>query len=151
MLLERARQRRGAGVEHQDAGPVGVDELPGHGGVGRVGAHRGEGLAELGAQFAQGGAVAGDPDDGRARPAERGGDAPAEPPAGPGDQRGRALDVIAWHNDSPGVLQLLPPVVWRLIDVDQAEPLESPRAGLQRAPASNRQQKRRFDGGRTAC
>jgi hypothetical protein len=150
VLLERARQRRGAGVEHENARPVGVDELPGHGGVGHVGAHRGEGLAELGAQVSQGGAVACDPDDRRARPAERGGDAPAEPPAGAGDQRGRALNVIAWHNDSPGVLQFPPPVVWRLIDVDQSEFSESPRAGLQRAPASNRQQKRRFNGGRTA-
>jgi len=128
-MLERARQRRGAGVEHQDAGPVGVDELPGHGGVGRVGAYRGEGLAEFGAQFLQRGAIAGDPDDRRAGPVERGGDAPAEPPAGAGDQRGRALNVIAWHNDSPGVLEFPPPVVWRLIDVDQPESPESPRAG----------------------
>src|SRR5690349_1204409 len=35
----------------------------------------------------------------------------------------------------PGVLRFPPPVVWRLIDVDQPEPAESPRAGLQRAPA----------------
>ena len=48
------------------AGPVGVDELPGHDRVGRVGGHRGEGLAEFGAQFLQRGAVAGDPDDVRA-------------------------------------------------------------------------------------
>ena len=60
---------------------------------------------------------------------ERGGDAPAEPAAGPGDQRGRALDVIAWHSDSPGVLEFPPPVVWRLIDIDQPESPESPRAG----------------------
>ena len=111
VVLQRTRQRGGAGVEHENAGPVGVDELPGHGGVGRVGAHRGEGLAEFGAQFFQRGAVAGDPDDRGAGPVERGGDSPAEPPAGPGDQRGRALNVIAWHNDSPGVLEFLPPVV----------------------------------------
>ena len=106
VVLQRTRQRGGAGVEHENAGPVGVDELPGHGGVGRVGAHRGEGLAEFGAQFFQRGAVAGDPDDRGAGPVERGGDSPAEPPAGPGDQRGRALNVIAWHNDSPGVLRV---------------------------------------------
>src|SRR5262249_62363325 len=43
-----------------------------------------------------------------------------------------------------------PPVVRRLIDADQPERSESPRAGLQRTPPSKRQQKRRFNGGRTA-
>ena len=77
----------GARVQHQDAGPAGVDEPPGHVRVGGVGGHRGERAADFGAQLVQRAAVAGHPGDLRARPGQGGGDAPAEAPAGPGDQR----------------------------------------------------------------
>src|SRR5215472_15765384 len=82
--LDRPRQRGGAGVEHQNARAVGVGELPGHGRVGGIDRYRGEGFAEFCAQFFQQGAIAGDPDDLRARLAQGGGDATAEAPAGAG-------------------------------------------------------------------
>jgi hypothetical protein len=90
VVLDRPRQRVGAGVEHQDGGTVGVDELASDDGVGRVSGDRGERFAEPRAQFFQRSAVAGDPDDRRARLAQGDGDATAEAPAGPGHQRRRA-------------------------------------------------------------
>jgi hypothetical protein len=76
--------------------------VPGHGWVGGIGRHRGEGFAEFCAQFFQRGAIAGDPDDLRARLAQGGGDATAEAPAGAGDHGRRACYFIVRHNDPSG-------------------------------------------------
>jgi hypothetical protein len=69
---------------------VGVDEPLGQGRVGGIGGHRDEGFAECCAHLFQRGAIAGDPDHLRTRPAQSDGDATAKASAGAGDQRRRA-------------------------------------------------------------
>jgi hypothetical protein len=93
VLVDRAEQRAGAGVEHQDARPVHIDELPGGHRVSRVGGHRGERVADLGLRLLQAGLVAGDADDAGAGAGQRGGDGAAEAAAGPGDDGGGSGDV----------------------------------------------------------
>jgi hypothetical protein len=51
VVVQRSRQRAGPGVERQRARVVGVDELAGDGGIGRVGGDRGERVAMLGPQL----------------------------------------------------------------------------------------------------
>jgi hypothetical protein len=100
-VLDRPRQRRGARIEHQDAGAVLVDQLAGHHRVGGVRGHRRERLAQLCAQFLQCAAVPGDPDDLRARSGQGGSDATAKAPAGAGDQRRHSCYRMVWHDDPP--------------------------------------------------
>ncbi len=88
LLPERAAQRGRPGVEHQDVRPVGVDELPGHDGIGGVGGDGRDRAAELGGQLGESAAVAGHRDHVRAGRAECRRDAAAQAPAGAGDDGG---------------------------------------------------------------
>ena len=90
VAVNRPRQRGRAGVQHQRAGLVGVDQFAGHHGVGRVGGHSRERAAELLAHFIQRSGVAGDADDPRAGLGEGSCDATAEATAGAGDYRRRS-------------------------------------------------------------
>ena len=90
MAVDRPRQRERAGVEHQRARLVRVDQLAGQHRVGRVGDDGGEGAAELLAYLRERGGVAGDADHLRACLGEVGRDAAAEAAAGAGDYRGRS-------------------------------------------------------------
>ena len=90
VALDRPRQRERAGVEHQHARLVRVDQLAGQHGVGRVGGDGGEGGAEPLAYLRERGGVAGDADHVRACLGEGGGDATAEAAARAGDYRGRS-------------------------------------------------------------
>jgi hypothetical protein len=94
VVVQRPRQRAGAGAQHQRARAVGIQQLTGDGGVGGVGGDRGERLAKLGLQLLEPGAVAGDPDDVGAGLGERGGGGAAEASAGAGDQRGGSCELL---------------------------------------------------------
>jgi hypothetical protein len=86
VTLKRPRQRARPGTQHQRAGAVRIEKLAGDDRIGRVSDDGEEGAAELGAQFAEPGPVAGDADHVRAGLAQRGGDRAAEAPAGAGDE-----------------------------------------------------------------
>ena len=79
-------QRAGAGREHEHPRLVLVDELAGRYRVSRVRFDRREAVPELGLQFGEPAAVAGDAGHGRARLGQGRRDAPAESFAGPGDE-----------------------------------------------------------------
>jgi hypothetical protein len=90
VVLDRAGQRSGAGVEHQDAGPDRVDELPCDTGVGRVRGYRDERVAELGVQLAEAVAITRDSGDRGACLNQRDNGRAAEPSAGAGDESVRS-------------------------------------------------------------